>query len=357
MLKALSTTLLVALSPLFARADVFSIVSNGLAIPETITPIPTGFGTVGGELMVPDLGNFGLYTVPVGGGVPTLFASGVAGNGGVFLPSTFGALAGDFLVPEGPGGLAAVNGSGTVTQLPPIADMDLSGGVAIAPSTFGAIGGSALIANDAIGTTANVGSILTMNPDGTVSSFAAIGAGTNPYGLVFAPSDFGSSGGDLFVTDALTGSIYTVDSSGNVSLFMTLAVPVLTGGDQAGLRQLAFAPAGFGAYGGDLFVSVSGSQRGGGVSGSVDVVDGSGSLVAVLEQGSVGMPFDPRGLYFADDSDLYIADTDPGILSAPPSAFTPVPEPFAPILLITCLGMLVAPRVLRKLQAKTSRCM
>lgn len=153
--------------------------------------------------------------------------------------------------------------------------------------------------------------------------------------MLFAPTGFGAYAGDLLVTDGTSGNIYAVNAASVASIFATLPVPVLGGGAVAGLRQAAFAPAGFGAYGGDLFVSVSGSQTGGGVSGSVDVVDRTGAVVAVLQQGTVGMPFDPRGLYFPNSNQLLIADTDPGILSAPPGAFTATPEPSSWILLFT----------------------
>ena len=186
-----------------------------------------------------------------------------------------------------------------------------------------------------------------------MSQFASLGTGGTagylaPFGLGFAPAGFGSIGGDLLVTDGASGTIYAVNSSGSVSVFANVAVPTLTGGAVAGLRQFAFAPAGFGNYGGDLFVSLSGSQYGGGTSGSVDVLNSSDALVAVLLQGAVGAPFDPRGLYFASNSQLLISDTDPSILSAPPSAFTATPEPSTMIpLALGFVAILVLSRRVR----------
>ncbi len=105
---------------------------------------------------------------------------------------------------------------------------------------------------------------------------------------------------------------------------------------QFGLRQMALAPTGFGMFSGYLFVSVSGSSYGGGVGGSVDVLNPQGQEIAVLKQGTVGAPFDPRGLYFADANTLLVNDADPGILMATPAAFElTTPEPSSLMLLET----------------------
>jgi hypothetical protein len=68
--------------------------------------------------------------------------------------------------------------------------------------------------------------------------------------------------------------------------------------EHTGLRWIAFAPAGFGNYGGDLFVSVAGRNGGGGTHGAIDVLNGSGQVVAHYKQGADLGPLDPRGLYF-----------------------------------------------------------
>ena len=83
--------------------------------------------------------------------------------------------------------------------------------------------------------------------------------------------------------------------------------------------------------------------------GSVDVLSGSGTLVADLVQGTVGMPFDPRGLYFVDSSQLLIADSDPSILAGTPAAFTAVtPEPSTFGLLLLGVGAIKAQARYRK---------
>jgi hypothetical protein len=155
-----------------------------------------------------------------------------------------------------------------------------------------------------------------------------------PSNELFAPSGFGTLGGDLLVTDLNSGNIWAVDPSGNVTLFAT--VPLV--GGQLGLRQMAIAPASYGAYVGDLFVSAAASTTGGGLTGSVDVLTPSGAFVAVLTQGTVAAPFDPRGLYF-DGAQLLISDADPEILSAPASAFTsPTPEPSSWAMVVIALA-------------------
>jgi hypothetical protein len=168
-----------------------------------------------------------------------------------------------------------------------------------------------------------------------------------PFSLAFAPAGFGTVSGDLLITNGDSGAIYTLSPSGTLSLFTT--IPLGTG--QVGLRQLAFAPADFGAYGGDLLVSVSGSQSGGGIAGSVDVLNPSGNVIAYLAEGTVGNPYDPRGLYFSDSTHVLIADADPSIFSAPAAAFTPgspVPEPSTALLLLLGLPALWIARSARK---------
>jgi hypothetical protein len=345
--------------PMLALADSVTVFSGGFTIPESIVPVPQGFGTVAGDLMIPDKGPNALYVIPAGGGAPVLIANGVSGNGAAFLPSSFGAFGGDLLItstPSGGPGIVAVNGSGGQTVVPAPSSDSITGGVAVAPEGFGSVAGDALIGGEN-GAGLDNGEVFALSADGTISNFASLGTGGSagflaPFAVGFAPAGFGSIGGDFLVADGASGTMYAVDSSGNVSVFANVAVPTLAGGAVAGLRQFAFAPAGFGNYGGDLFVSVSGSQFGGGTSGSVDVLNSSGALVAVLLQGAVGSPFDPRGLYFASNSQLLISDTDPSILSAPPSAFTaatPEPSTLLPLAL-GLAGLLAAARRARKAQ-------
>lgn len=313
----IATCILFGILP--AHAGPITIFSgSGFTTPETITPIPAGFGSVGGNYFVPDaLGNE-LFVLPAAGGAPVPFATLTTGNDtGIFVPSGYGSLSGQFLL-TGNGAGEAVNSSGVVTPL------SLSGNTTtatVAPAGFGSVAGMILLGNS----TSSGASILALNANGTTSSFATLPGTPDAFGIAFAPVGFGAYSGDLLVTDATSGNIYAVSSSGSVSLFATVSTPA--GVTDAGLRQVAFAPAGFGGYGGDLFVSVSGSESGGGTFGSVDVLNSSGVLIADLMQGTVGAPFDPRGLYFTSDSQLLIANADPSILAAQPAAFTATPEP------------------------------
>jgi hypothetical protein len=233
----------------------------------------------------------------------------------------------------GNGQAVSVNAAGMVTSLSlsPVTES-----VTVAPTGFGSLGGKVLIGNiEANG----VADILVLNPNGTTSVLATFGTQTNgapsPFSMGFAPASFGQYAGDLIVTDGFSGNIYVVTRTGQVILFATLPTPTIAS-ETTGLRQFAFAPTGYGAYGGDLFVSVSGSQQGGGTVGSLDVLNSSGIEVADLLQGTNSTPLDPRGLYFAGSNQLLLADADPSILSITPSALVATtPEPSTWVLLLT----------------------
>src|SRR6185437_13762118 len=62
----------VALAGSPARAII--VFSTGMTLPESITQAPSGFGAVGGTYLVPDLGGNKIYSVPAGGGAPSVFA-------------------------------------------------------------------------------------------------------------------------------------------------------------------------------------------------------------------------------------------------------------------------------------------
>jgi hypothetical protein len=206
----------------------------------------------------------------------------------------------------------------------------------IAPSGFGSVGGDILSPEAFF--SGSTSTVVALSPSGSVSDFATISNFVLAHGVIggfgtaFAPAGFvpGTTSPVLLVSDVNSGAIDWIDSSGNAHLFTT--IPLAPG--QVGLRQIAFAPAGFGQYGGDLFVSVAGSAQGGGTFGSVDVIDAHGNLVGIISEGAVDAPFDPRGLDFVSNNQLLIADSDPSIYSAPPAAVSAVPEPgtalFAP---------------------------
>jgi hypothetical protein len=170
--------------------------------------------------------------------------------------------------------------------------------------------------------------------------------GNASFGLAFAPSGFGSVGGSLLVNNSGnisgTSAILSLDALGNVTPFAE--IDLLPG--QVGLRQMAFAPDDFGEYGGLLFVSVTGSQQGGGSLGAVLALDSAGEIVATLKVGSEFDKFDPRGLLFLDGQ-LLISDASDPILLATPGDFrvTPTPAPGSLVMLgLTGLTLLAVRR-------------
>jgi hypothetical protein len=154
------------------------------------------------------------------------------------------------------------------------------------------------------------------------------------FGVAFAPTTFGADAGDLFVSDDRSGKLYVLSAAGVATKFATLPLP--TGFVDPGLRQIAFAPAGFTMpdgkeLGGDLFVSIAAQNGGGGTDGVIDVLDAEGDTVAHYFVGGGATPLDPRGLFFVNNTTLLVANADPGIELLTPSDFVPgspaVPEP------------------------------
>jgi hypothetical protein len=124
-----------------------------------------------------------------------------------------------------------------------------------------------------------------------------------------------------------------LNAAGHASLFASLPLPI--GFTQPGLRQFAWAPAGFTLpdgqdLGGDLFVSIAAQNGGGGSSGEIDVLNAAGDTVAHYLEGDGETPLDPRGLLFIDPRRLLVANADPGIEQLGPADFvggSPAPEP------------------------------
>jgi hypothetical protein len=283
--------------------------ATGMVLPESITQTASGF-------IVTDVTG-AIWMVPAGGGAASLLTTVPFGvRGGMIMPATFGSLGGRFLA-------VGVNGKGMGEARGAASTIDLS----VSPPTitpfateprtiwfqpllatdFGSFTGDILVTNgffevDFFSPTGGIGTVATFLPK-------AFMKGVLPFGAAFAPSGFGSVGGTLLVSDTQPGSgaIYSVDSTGNTSLFTTIPLS----GDQTGLRQIAFAPQGFGSFGGDLFVSVE--------TGIIYVVNGQGTIV-----GHISGDFDPRGLFFLGDTTLLFSDQSLGqILSATPGDVTP----------------------------------
>ena len=348
-----------ALASGILHAGPVTVLSSGFLLPETISTAPSGFGLSSGSVVGLDvgpggMGPFAIYSVPSGGGAPTAIGGTISGSftqGGVFAPVAFGSLSGDY-VAFGQGAAtdaAAIYSLNSAAGTASIFYSDTSGNNTIfagspvvAPSGFGSVGGDIL--STEFNNSAGTEFIAALSPAGTLSDFANLDVTLDGFGTAFAPAGFipGTSTPTLLVSDGLSGNIEWIDSLGNSHLFTT--IPLAPG--QTGLRQLAFAPAGFGTYGGDLFVSVSGSDNGGGTFGSVDVINSAGQMVGIISQGTVGAPFDPRGLDFASSSELLIPDADPSIYAASAAAVTAVsatPEPntawFAATAFFAYLGL------------------
>jgi len=352
------------------HAGPVTVFSSGFAVPETISLAPSSFGLPAGTLVVADRGDLQnggstpsiIYSVPLGGGTPTpisasLGSSGIV-QGGIFAPASFGSLGGNYLgfgaTTTGGVAFSLTSPGGTLTPFYSDSNVNYVLNVPVlAPSGYGSVGGDILAPEEVLA--GSPAPVMAFSPSGSVSIFATISnfspilTSVGGFGTVFAPAGFipGTTGPVLLVGDIASGKIDWIDSAGNAHLFTTVPLGV----NQVALRQMAFAPAGFGAYGGDLFVSVSGSHAGGGTFGSVDVITSAGSLVGIISQGTVAAPFDPRGLYFASSSQLLIADADPSILSAPPSAVTATPEPATEWSVAFALGIFAMVGFLRRKRA------
>ncbi len=308
------------------------VFGTGFSLPESISLVPAGYGTFGGNYFIPDpgIGSLGLGNIdylPPTGGTATVFVT-IPGQtpvrplGGIFLPSNFGAWGGQYLAVGQNGSQAlavAIASDGTVTPVTSQPSTQFVSPV-LAPSGFGSVAGQVLV-------TDNDGTVRAIDQSGNLTTFATV-PGALLFGAALAPQGFGAFGGDLLVSDGSSGNVFAIDAQGNASLFAT--VPL--GLNQPGLRQMAFAPAGFGAYGGDLFLSISGSGAGGGTFGALVAIDGNGVEVAQLIVGTQLNAFDPRGLFFVDNQTLLISSSDPIYLGTPQD-FQPVPEPTTLLLL------------------------
>ena len=307
------------------------VFGTGFSLPESISLVPAGYGSLGGNYFIPDpgIGSLGLGNIdylPITGGTATVFVT-IPGQtpvrplGGIFLPSNFGAWGGQYLAVGQNGSQAlavAIASDGTVTPVTSQPGTQFVSPV-LAPSGFGSVAGQVLV-------TDNDGTVRAIDQSGNLSLFATV-PGTRLFGAALAPEGFGAFGGDLLVTDAGSGNVFAIDAQGNVTHFATVSL----GLNQPGLRQMTFAPNGFGAYGGDLVLSISGSGAGGGTFGAVVVLDANGNEVAQLIVGTQVDAFDPRGLYFADNQTLLIGSSDPIYLTTPED-FRPIPEPTTLIL-------------------------
>ncbi len=307
------------------------VISQGYVFPFTISQAPATFGAYAGSFFIPDTTTGDIMVMPPGGGAPTVFqhADGLI-RGGLFLPPTFGAFGGQFAQLS-----VITNPVDPTTLFDP----------AVAPASFGAYGGQLFVTSQFGGD-----SILRVDQSGNISPFSVLPQievpgladpiTIGPTGITFAPAGFGSVGGMMLTNsiDADTNTVYiaAIDPQGNASLFAT--IPLRPG--EFGPRQMAFAPADFGAYAGMLFLSIASSNDNSGILGAVDAIDASGHDVATLVQGSDVLKFNPRGLLFQPGGELLISDASDPIYLAGPSDFSAaqVPEPASTLLLLTAMA-------------------
>jgi hypothetical protein len=228
------------------RCVALEVFSAGMEVPETISRIPAGFGAFEGDFLVPDArfgaeGPFPIWVVPADGGAPTEFVSfpddvGASGlRGGLFLPDDFGTQGGKYLTSlqdrrivtqgdpvllEQRSRIVTVDGTGAVEDFvvfeyqgpfteQPDPGYQLLTTPLIAPEGFGSLGGQLILTDQISGVfsvdqNGNVGPLLFDIDDFTYESSSSINPDhprVLPFGAVFAPQGFGAFGGSLLIGD------------------------------------------------------------------------------------------------------------------------------------------------------------
>ena len=293
----------------FASVSVFA---TGPVTPETVARTPAG------DFLVTDADDSGpIWSVPSTGGSATQKAlAGYSLRDAIFLPAGFGSVGGQFLVV---GGEAVENGTAFASTMDASFTVTRYASQArslwntpVLATSFGQFSGDVLVTNQGSGTGSNDGSVDVFTPSGTVGRLTTLPSVNVPFGAALAPGGFGTVAGTLLVSDAAGSGIYSVSSAGNVTLFTTIP---LTG--QSGLRQMAFAPKGWGRYSGNLFVSVNARD--------IDVVNRDGTII-----GRISGMFNPRGLLFTTMSGapaLLFSDTRNSVIQrAGPGDVVAVPD-------------------------------
>lgn len=277
----------------FAQPSIFG---TGVGRPQTLTRSPDGdFYVVDTDRRV--------LRLPAAGGTGTVLATLTYSlRDGAFLPREFNDHEGRFLIV---GGVASTNTpahASTMDDSFSVAQYATQGpdpgalwSSIILPTGFGQYTRGALVLNQGSGQLLNNGTIDYFAPDGSVSKFVDLPQISVPYGGVQVPPGVGSLSRKLLVSDARSGMILSVEQNGDVNHFTNISLIA----PQSGLRQMAFAPDGWGAYSRHLFVSIS--------AGEVAVVNRDGTVV-----GKITGLIAPRGLLFTKIEgvpSLLIADT------------------------------------------------
>ena len=330
---AIGGAALVATLLFSTHAAAIKIFSNGpYVVPETISLVPAGFGSFSGSYFIPDAVTNNIWVMPSTGGAPSLFGTPVSTDsnnridGGAFLPSGWGGgNSAQYVVTAQT--LVAYDSNGTQRTF-----SSASGALTtplLAPAGFATYGNDLFVSdqNDLIWRISHI--------DGTATQFnsqiavRADGTFFTPFGLEFTPTDFGSFGDKLLVSDGVnstdiygkrTSQILALSTAGTPTPFATVLLKddPAGGPGQSGLRQMVMAPDDYfldvlGIPGQLLLVSVSGqgSGMGGGVLGDILAFDQYGNEVASLRDALGLTKFDPRGMFFAADGNLLISDTSP----------------------------------------------
>ncbi|MFZ5832782.1 MAG: hypothetical protein ACOY3P_22070 [Planctomycetota bacterium] len=351
------------------------VYSGGMTIPLMITQAPDSFGTFGGDYIVPDPGVVLLWRVPQAGGAPLTFAdlqslgSEFRPTDTIFLPDTgWGEQSGRMLMVAGnpnnlppslglgpPGDIYTFGPDGAPQHLAKLDGVDLGAPFMISPrdTRFVPLGFGSGSKSGWLSVTDYQGGFLLLQPqvqldnslrfhsellyDHNNPAVAGTALDVNPWGSAFAPAGFGNFGGRVLLADCFTGDIIAVDENGNAEAFTS--VPLLDG--QAGLRNLEFGPPDFlldslGIPGQQLFVSVAKSTV---PYGDVLALDSNGQVVASLRVMHSLPAFNPRGLLFTADNQLLVCDlVDPVVLAQPDDfvrgRYANVPEPSVLAMLV-----------------------
>jgi hypothetical protein len=223
-----------------SAATVFT--SGTFVLPEGIIPAP------GGGYLVSDAGNGGeaIYLVPATGGTPTeRQPTNFRTFGEIQLPAGY-SNSGTYLAygtnaPTSTNGVAALVGTSGIGA--PTTVINTTNAwyttAAVAPSSYGSIAsGSVVLGNNPGGVGAPTSTVEVLKPDLSGTTTFTTLTGIDAFGVGFAPASFGAYAGQLFVSDVASGNLYTLSQSGQATLFATLPLPV--GFNQPGLRQFAW---------------------------------------------------------------------------------------------------------------------
>lgn len=183
--------------------------SGPFTLPEVIT------AGLNGTYLLSDADNDEIYSIPANGGPATIGTPmGFRVFGEIALPSGY-AQSGQYLAygtdsssTLGVAALTGTSGLGGPVQVISTSNSWFANAV-VAPENFGTIAkGQVILSNQSAAVNSAIPSTIDiLNNNGTsLSTFASLPKGVDAYGIGFAPESFGANGGDLFVTDSGSGN-------------------------------------------------------------------------------------------------------------------------------------------------------